>query len=267
MKLILSRKGFDTGTGGGPSPVLPNAKMVSLPIPEAPRPLGAGTPYTDINTPANVSMAALIAPLAKNPKLLVAGHLDPDLDPGAKPRTEGWHASLGQSGAAASHLVNQGVGPGDLFVFWGLFRQTVQTSDGLTWQPGAKPFHAIFGWMTVADVLRPGQDDLPQWLCDHPHVVDQDRVNNTLYVSNESGLCDYADSRRLTAPGSSPSLWSLPKSLHPDISGNRLSYHRDPSRWENQATTLHLRTAARGQEFVTELTDPWKDWIAPLIGR
>lgn len=34
MKLILSRKGFDTHNGGGPSPILPDGRMLSLPIPE-----------------------------------------------------------------------------------------------------------------------------------------------------------------------------------------------------------------------------------------
>jgi hypothetical protein len=33
MKIILSRKGFDSSYGGYPSPILPDGKMVSLPIP------------------------------------------------------------------------------------------------------------------------------------------------------------------------------------------------------------------------------------------
>jgi hypothetical protein len=33
MKVILSRKGFDSGYGGIPSPVLPDGTMLSLPIP------------------------------------------------------------------------------------------------------------------------------------------------------------------------------------------------------------------------------------------
>jgi hypothetical protein len=34
MKLILSRKGFDSSTGGIPSPIFPDGRMVSLPIPD-----------------------------------------------------------------------------------------------------------------------------------------------------------------------------------------------------------------------------------------
>ena len=32
-KIILSRKGFDSGCGGYPSPILPDGTIISLPIP------------------------------------------------------------------------------------------------------------------------------------------------------------------------------------------------------------------------------------------
>ena len=33
MKIILSRKGFDSGNGGQPSPILPDGTLLSMPIP------------------------------------------------------------------------------------------------------------------------------------------------------------------------------------------------------------------------------------------
>ncbi|RIE11762.1 hypothetical protein SMC3_08215 [Candidatus Cryosericum hinesii] len=33
MRVILSRKGFDSGYGGWASPILPDGRMLSLPIP------------------------------------------------------------------------------------------------------------------------------------------------------------------------------------------------------------------------------------------
>ena len=36
MRIVLSRKGFDSVSGGGPSPVLEDGTMLSLPIPELP---------------------------------------------------------------------------------------------------------------------------------------------------------------------------------------------------------------------------------------
>jgi len=45
MKVILSRKGFDSGTGGYPSPILPDGTLLSLPIPDA----TSDIKYSDIN--------------------------------------------------------------------------------------------------------------------------------------------------------------------------------------------------------------------------
>jgi hypothetical protein len=57
--LILSRKGFDSGFGGRPSPVLPDGRMVSLPIPEDPSPVSFGECLIDPGT----SVASLLVSL------------------------------------------------------------------------------------------------------------------------------------------------------------------------------------------------------------
>jgi Nucleotide modification associated domain 3 len=47
-------------------------------------------------------------------------HLDPDLcRESLAQRPEGWRPAFGQSGASASHLNNQCVDKGDLFIFFG----------------------------------------------------------------------------------------------------------------------------------------------------
>ena len=40
MKVIISRKGFDSGYGGMPSPILPDGTMISMPIPSPATRLG-----------------------------------------------------------------------------------------------------------------------------------------------------------------------------------------------------------------------------------
>jgi hypothetical protein len=55
-------------------------------------------------------------------------HLDPDLDQHSLPRTPGWRPSLGQIDAAQGHLAKQMVEEGDLFLFFGWFRQIEKTS-------------------------------------------------------------------------------------------------------------------------------------------
>src|SRR5947209_602976 len=103
VKLILSRKGFDSGSGGGPSPILPDGRMVSLPIPDKTAPFT----YTDLSYASGMSMGDLIRDLAPaRVKPSHFAHLDPDIDPGAVPRRTGWRPVFGQSGPSQTHLAN-----------------------------------------------------------------------------------------------------------------------------------------------------------------
>jgi hypothetical protein len=56
MKVILSRKGFDSASGGMPSPILPDGTLISLPIP-CDRP-GSGVPYASIRAVTGASLKA-----------------------------------------------------------------------------------------------------------------------------------------------------------------------------------------------------------------
>ncbi len=39
MRIILSRKGFDSSAGGCPSPIFPDGRLFSLPIPDKTSPI------------------------------------------------------------------------------------------------------------------------------------------------------------------------------------------------------------------------------------
>ena len=45
MKIILSRKGFDSSNGGIPSPIMPDGTLISMPIPAKEK-----VSYTDIGS-------------------------------------------------------------------------------------------------------------------------------------------------------------------------------------------------------------------------
>ena len=118
MRVILSRKGFDSGAGGCPSPILPDGRLLSLPIPDVASPLR----YRDLQA-GDVDLGELVEQLTGG--RYPAGHpahLDPDLQVGTLARAPHWRPLLGQSGSAQGHLLNQGVGVGDLFLFFGLFQ-------------------------------------------------------------------------------------------------------------------------------------------------
>ena len=75
MKLILSRKGFDSTNGGCPSPIL-DGRLCSLPIPDA----GASTRYGEISSFNGSSIARIVEDLTRGRISDDNGaHLDPDL--------------------------------------------------------------------------------------------------------------------------------------------------------------------------------------------
>ena len=230
MRLILSRKGFDSSFGGCPSPIFSDGSMVSLPIPEKSSPIR----FCDLEWRGR-NLGELVSALSRGKQRPeFRAHLDPDLRPESLQRLSGWRPSLGQINAAQGHLRKQGVQPGDLFVFWGLFRQV---DEELRWV--GRPKHVIWGWMQVgriASVDREIRTDKEgwSWLGDHPHLKFPASKTNTLYVASDqltlpesshtdappAGTFDiYAPERCLTADDAAgPSLWSLPIGFLPSWS-------------------------------------------------
>ncbi len=115
-RIILSRKGMDSGSGGMASPML-HGRLLSLPIPDQ----RSDIRYASLQAGPGLSYGALIHQLAG--KRMATAHLDPDLQHGDLPRKPGWKPVYGQTGAALSHLRSEGVGAGDLLLFFGWFRE------------------------------------------------------------------------------------------------------------------------------------------------
>jgi hypothetical protein len=63
MKIILSRKGFDSGSGGCPSPIFPDGSLMSLPIPDKQSKIS----YNEINCNHKVSLGEVVSQLAGMP--------------------------------------------------------------------------------------------------------------------------------------------------------------------------------------------------------
>jgi hypothetical protein len=189
-------------------------------------------------------------------------------------RPPGWRGALGQVSAARAHLANQMVGAGDLFLFWGLFRP-VETREG-RWRYVSRPVHAIFGWLQVAEVLHnPGGGPVNghPWLERHPHVKPGWGEDNTIFLGENIAtslsreLPGFGVFRRplvLTAAEAPfPSLWQVPDWLHPAEAGTGMTYH-PPQRWLDEQ---RLRSAARGQEFVADVSSrpAALEWVLRVI--
>jgi len=279
INLVLSRKGFDSANGAIPSPILPDGRMVSLPIPSRTDDYSlADLDVTDID------VTQLVSDLGGPGDARV--HLDPDLQRPAARRMPGWRPALGQTGAAQSHLAAEGIGTGDAFLFFGWFRQVEFVQGRWRYQRVAPHVHALFGWLEVDAVLSivtARKQCLADhaWIADHPHVAKPehyDNQRNTLYVAPERSQHDsalrgggrfetYAPELRLTTPGATRSLWTLPAWFHPGANRLALTYHKDPKRWKTTEHGCELRSVAIGQEFVLhgKHYPELSSWVGGLI--
>ena len=279
---MLSRKGFDAASGGVASPILPDGRLVSLPIPAA----GAPVPFREVRVNGAEAGPLVEALTGGRVRAGDRAHLDPDLDRGALPRRRGWRAAFGQLGAAQAHLAGRGVGPGDLFLFFGWFREVERSVGGWRYRDGAPDLHVIFGWLAVGEVLRAGVDAdaiaaRRPWLATHPHLHLAGARGNTIYVAADrlrvpggppdglpgAGLFRTVQGALVLTSGGQPrrSLWRLPAPLR----GAPLSYHADPRRWARDGDAALLRTVGRGQEFVLDCADLPEAvrWALGLVAR
>ncbi len=283
MRLILSRKGFDSSAGGCPSPVLPDGSLCVLPIPDR----QSRIRYNQVRHGPR-RLGKLARDLTGGRVTAACGaHLDPDLQAEAFPRAEGWRPVLGQTGSAQGHLRNQGVTCGDLFLFFGVFRQAELWQRRWRFVPGSRPFHSLWGWLHIGEIHGVdglAQDALP-WARYHPHCHGEPDAGNTLYVASNdfcmpgepagsgplpgSGLfTHWHQDRVLSDPhGRLPTQWRLPSAFFPAAGRPPLSYHTKAERWALRPPYCYQQCAARGQEFVLDL-DAYPEvavWAAALL--
>lgn len=280
MRIILSRKGFDSSAGGCPSPLLPDGRLCSLPIPDELSSIGYGEiDYEGINLGELVGQLTGSAGWRRK-----RAHLDPDLRADALPREPGWRPMLGQSGSAQGHLRNEGVEVGDLFLFFGSFRAVEPIPNGWRFRPREKPRQIIWGWLQVDEIHK--VDELPAdampWARYHPHFDYGRDTTNTLYVGAQrlcldgvpadcpgAGVFRRLDERLvLTAPESTLSTrWKLPACFLPREGRSGLSFHRNPQRWSSVGEFCRLNSAYRGQEFVFDMAGDLAplEWLRSLL--
>ncbi|NNC52658.1 MAG: hypothetical protein HKO08_06435 [Erythrobacter sp.] len=240
MRIIFSRKGFDSAAGGGPSPII-DGRPLSLPIPAG---TASRTTYGELGLGKHASLSSR--------GKLGAGdfcHHDPMfLDHGT--------CLFGQVGAAQTHLANQGVREGDMFLFFGLFREEMT----------GEPHHRIFGWMQIERMVHLADcDDAERAELAahrHPHALEMHGSNDCIYVGPGSTAPRASETLRLTVPGGPPSLWERPEWLKK----GGLSYHDRADRWLRGG---RLRSVARGQEFVADIgrRKAPRDWLAAVLAE
>jgi len=237
MRIIFSRKGFDSSAGGGPSPIV-NGVPMSLPIPAG---AASVTTYGDLGLGEHAAKASRGKLGAED-----MCHHDPMfLGNGT--------CAFGQCGAAQTHLERQGVGLGDVFLFFGLFAE----------EKTGEPHHRIFGYLRV-EALAPLTEGVPRELVElaHPHALAMHHSNDVVWRGEGRVAAHASKALRLTVREGPPSLWERPEWL----TRGGLSYHDKPERWIRGGK---LKSVARGQEFVADIgnrTAP-RVWLESVIAE
>ncbi len=267
MKIILSRKGFDSSIGKVPSPILPAGELCSLPIPES-VPGYLSRRYEDIKF-GDLHLDVIVHDLTKgriNPG--ESAHLDPDLHAGSIPRLPGWKPIFGQANAAESHLQNHHVKAGDIFLFYGWFKRVELHHGAFRYVKSAPDQHVIFGWLQIERRIPvQNRSEIPAWALEHAHCIRKQRSNlDSLYIATDrlqfpgigvdlpgAGIFPgFHPILCLTAEDMSRSIWRLPSWFYPEGKESGLTYHAKLSQWRLEQDYALLKTVAQGQEFILD---------------
>lgn len=276
VKIILSRKGFDSGNGGYPSPILPGDKMISLPIPSP----GDHISYSELNlkyqnkdyydTYYDLMKELRPTIMRRNEgKILLRKdtkcHLDPDIYENVFDRKKGWRPLFGPDGSAQTHLEKNGLEIDDIFLFYGTFRKTVYDDGRLIFDPIFPKKHIIFGYLQVGEIETRPKTKVPKWMRYHPHC------GYTMYVARKTlslnpklpgaGTFNYNKYSILTRKGRTKSVWELPFK-------NKISWHGE--KWYKRYSKLsngnyQFQSNDIGQEFVFEKNREVTRWAKKLI--
>lgn len=295
MKVVLSRKGFDSKNGGVASPIfgeIGDQTLYSLPIPSERSACG----YEEIAF-KDSNLLELIRSLRQNrPMLPNTPHLDPDLFPATRASKHAdWRPVFGQSGAQERQLQNMGVDHSTnqndrtLFLFFGWYKEVEAADGGYRYRrPQCRDVHALFGWLQTAEkvLLRNEEDrrilgEKYPWIESHPHVAcDYYDAHgpNAVYIAPKPGtstdrlvLCGHETElpaagmfakfepaiHTLTKAGATKSVWRVPTWLYRD-GQPRLGMHTKQDRWtaiEGDPGHMRLQTVGIGQEFVLDTDD------------
>ena len=259
-KVILSRKGFDSANGGRPSPILKDGTLLSLPIPLK----GDTNSFSQLSYD-NLTYQEILNQLRPNSNIKFNEcHLDPDIFEKVKERPDKWKACFGQSEAALTHLENQKVAVGDIFLFFGWYKQTVDNNEKIRYARNAPDQHIIFGYLEVGRIARGDEVKEFDW---HPHSQTIVEFPNAIYVAADYlmgseypgfGTFKFSEDLVLTKKGLSRSKWELPDCLK----SVEMTYHDINSHKEG-----YFQSAMIGQEFVMDSFKELEQWILSLVDK
>ena len=192
MKVILSRKGFDSSNGGIVSPIFENGDMISFPIPSDDKDSFSDLSYNGMGYDEILSCL--------NYKGGSHCHLDPDLDQSRRrEKVDGWVPAFGQSSTSAIYLLNNNVEPGDLFLFFGNFHFVEWNGQKYKYVKQSGDFYkdndlqVVWGYLQVGDIVMNHQEQRRYWW--HPHSIESRANKDTNIIFRASNQLSFDTSK------------------------------------------------------------------------
>ena len=151
---------------------------------------------------------------------------------------------------------------GDVFLFFGWFKQTELVNGKYSYVKGAPDLHVIFGYLQIGGIHKSinSNKDLLKEHCHYKRFSVKSNnciyeASNKLSINNKlpgSGCLKFNEELVLTKKGFSRSKWELPNFFKKI----NISYHSQDSFKEK-----HFESAKIGQEFVISENDKVNEWV------
>ena len=274
MKVILSRKGFEPTHGGIPSPIMPDGTLLLLPKPVEEGAVSydnlsyQGLSYYDIAVSldkrlevtlnhAKCHTGCYITPLNHNPPLE-------------------WYPAYVHNGPLESHLSKQKVSVGDIFLFYGWFRQTEYDSmHRLRYVADAPEQNIVFSYFQIGAIIKDISFFSKQYNWQlHTFIDKSNTIPSTIYLPTKKlsynnhqpgcGILSNSSKQILTKPGYNYNQWQLPDFLcTPDVT---ITYHNNRNNGFISGKD-YFKASAISEEFVIHGTYDLKQWVHSMINN
>ena len=280
MKVILSRKGFDSANGGIPSPIFEDGTMLSFPIPSKDHNMDKIS-YNEL-TCNGVLLNKILKDLGYSGDECC--HLDPDLDSTRRVvPVKGWKPAFGQINQSASYLLNNKIDEGDLFLFFGNFRHVVKSHGKYKFAHRNKnsedPYYGkemqvIWGYLQVGEIISdPKEQEKFFW---HPHACEKrlfKEKNNLIFTAAKRlsfapqmpgyGVFSYDKKRVLTMPEKTKAIWT--KQTAYDVDNINKINNRDSKRKNSAKDPKGIYYAGIWQELVLKDNKDSENWAKSIF--
>ena len=236
MKIILSRKGFDSANGGIVSPIMDDGTLISFPIPSDDKDVFEDLVY------CGQSYAKILQDLnyKEHPKYHNC-HVDPDLTMDRrKNKIDAWRPIFGQVNSSAVYLLdNVKVEVGDLFLFFGNYHKVKCVDGKYQYIKKTGDFYSdndlqiIWGYMQIGEIITDSEKQRKfSW---HPHSSNSytsHEHSNVMFVASDklsfnenmpgAGVLKFRKDRVLTAKNCNKATW-IKRSIYDvdSVVGNR----------------------------------------------